>query len=132
MKEFFSVKQPDKYRGFACNCGDEAKANLEEMKEVVLQLLKVSSEWRIKYSHYLLDMLVKDLSARFGAEIVGIPTDPGGWSAVEAEVVFDAEYVVVKDFSTVIECDRIEDGILLTLLAFYDRFPDGNFKPEED
>jgi hypothetical protein len=120
-------------RDFACSCGTENQKRMADLTEWTLQQIRYTSEYREKHPEYqkwVLTVVIAELAARYGAYIVGIPTDPGGWSAIQAKA--EAGEWTRESYSTWVECDHIEEGIYLTLQKFAEKFPKGNNKSEEE
>lgn len=114
---------------FACSCGDEGKARCDAMMEWALNFLSTYENGELAPKpttrENLLTHVVYKLSWDYHAHITRIVNDQ--WSRVDSEGHFGDD-----DFKTFIQCDRVEDGIALTLRAWYDRFGPKRPYPEDE
>jgi hypothetical protein len=118
-----------KLNDFACSCGDDNKHECAEVRQWALEFLS-SDNYRVTEAA-LIDGIVYYLSGYYRAQIVGIPNDPGGWSAVEAQSQDEGEDN--KGIETFIQCDQILDGFAFTLKAFHDHYgPKRPYKEDSD
>lgn len=112
-------------RGFACQCGEVNKKKMTDLREWALTSLGMTKP------EFLLSRIVSELLIRFGAAISDIPCDPGGWAAIKTSVVYP-DYVITPNVTSWVECDRIEDGIVLTYKLYTEQFPEGNMNWNDD
>jgi len=98
----------------ACSCGDDGKVRMEDMRLSVIDKVYGKYANRDFNSYTQIDWIVRDIAIRWGGAVTGVPTDPGGWSAVEM-IAHDGTIIFV-------ECDRILDGFYLGWQMFFDRY----------
>lgn len=116
------------FADFICVCdtpgGEERRARAEALMAEVQERLARGSEELVPRpvdDSNMLTEVVFSLNWDFGAHISDIPNDQ--WSAVVAETYAKADDGE-PEFSTYIECDRVEHGVAATWKAFADRFPE--------
>ena len=125
--ENFPTKESGVHREFVCVCGDPAtKAQKkhsadEHIKEVMQRLSQGSASLMAREitRENFLTAVVTSLNWDFMAHITRISNDQ--WSAVSSEKWTSAGE---EKFKTYIQCDRVEDGIAATWLAYANRFPE--------
>jgi hypothetical protein len=111
------------HKDFMCRCSDAEVAKIEGI--IARAKAKYAEGSANRFPHPLDDTnivthIVYSLSMDFDAHIKEIYADQ--WCMVTAEAFAHGESE--PKFRTMIQCDRVEDGIMATWLAFADRFPE--------
>ena len=102
---------------FACRCSVEERERSDTVLAWAIEYLAAS------FSSLLTAAVVK-LHIDYRAQIDGIWFDQ--WAAVNTTCLYEKDDAA--SFSTVIQCDRVEDGLAFTIKAYYDQF--GDVRPE--
>lgn len=103
-----------KRNDFACSCSDEGKARCAKV-------LAWAQRWAEATPENFLTRAIYELNWRWNASITDIANDM--WSAI---VTVKPEIGTSAEWSTYIQCDRLEDGLAFTLRAYYDKYGKGN------
>lgn len=109
-------EEQNKYRGFACSCGEKNKAACAETHAKIAEIFWKGRASEEDASFYVTKLLYI-LAGNYRAWIEGVPLDPGGWGAVTVKGG-------PKDdpLETYVQFDRFEDGLAETVLAFHAKY----------
>lgn len=105
------------FSGFACQCGDEARAEMDGLRALAYERDQVSvhpthpNDWFVTGALYA-------LAGSYWVWIDGVPLDPGGWGAIVLETGDEDK----DPFRLDIQFDLFEDGLALALDACFKKW----------